>query len=427
MNARPLRPERSALAKLSHIPPLGNLGYRQKNGKFFLFVKNFPLAYGAKNIAEQKKTSCGVDVFMIRVLVVDDSTFMRHALVSMLEQDSEITVVDTARDGVEALEKAARLDIDVMTMDIEMPRLNGLDTLKQLMKTNPIPVIMVSSLTENGAVSTLKALEYGAQDYIPKTQSNDKEAFAQDLRRKIKALARRKSIFRLKYHQPSTPHAQSPQTASPSATRTGVHSFANLGNAASALKEPRDLVVIGVSTGGPPVVQKILSALPASLPACILIAQHMPATFTGPFAQRLNSVSALSVTEAMDGDKLKNGHAYVCPGGMHIGVRMRGPLPEIAITKEPLNALYKPTVNVLMETAGNVMGRRTLGVMLTGMGSDGVDGARVLREKGGLLIAQNEASCVVYGMPKAVVDANLANLILDADEIASAIIATVKG
>ncbi len=174
-------------------------------------------------------------------------------------------------------------------------------------------------------------------------------------------------------------------------------------------------------------VQKILSALPASLPACVLIAQHMPATFTGPFAKRLDSVSQISVTEAVDGDKLKNGHAYVCPGGMHIGVRLRGPLPEVSVTEEPRNALYKPTVNVLMETAGMIMGRRVLGVMLTGMGSDGVDGARVLREKGGCLIAQNEASCVVYGMPKAVVDANLANLVLDADEIASAIITTVKG
>ena len=362
---------------------------------------------------------------MIRVLVVDDSTFMRHALVSMLEQDPEIKVVDTARDGVDALEKAEKLDVDVITLDVEMPRLNGLETLKKLMKTNPLPVIMVSSLTEEGAVSTLKAMEYGAQDFIPKTQSNDKDAFAEDLRRKVKALARRKSIIRLKYH-----HHAAPQGAAPAAhlsSRISPPAGAAHMGAASACKGPRDLVVIGVSTGGPPVVQKILSALPGSLPACVLIAQHMPATFTGPFAQRLNSVSQLTVTEAVDGDKLKNGHAYVCPGGMHIGVRQRGPLPEVSVTREPRDALYKPTVNVLMETAGNVMGRRTVGVMLTGMGSDGVDGARVLREKGGCLIAQNEASCVVYGMPKAVVDANLANLVLDADEIASAIIATVKG
>ena len=365
---------------------------------------------------------------MIRVLVVDDSTFMRRALVSMLEQDPEIKVVDTARDGVDALEKAEKLDVDVITLDVEMPRLNGLETLKKLMKTNPLPVIMVSSLTEEGAVSTLKALEYGAQDFIPKTQSNDKDAFAEDLRRKVKALARRKSIIRLKYHHHSPPQGlTAANPAAHTASRISAPASAAHAGAASACKGPRDLVVIGVSTGGPPVVQKILSALPGSLPACVLIAQHMPATFTGPFAQRLNSVSQLTVTEAVDGDKLKNGHAYVCPGGMHIGVRTRGPLPEVSVTKEPKDALYKPTVNVLMETAGNVMGRRTLGVMLTGMGSDGVDGARVLREKGGCLIAQNEASCVVYGMPKAVVDANLANLVLDADEIASAIIATVKG
>lgn len=356
---------------------------------------------------------------MIRVLVVDDSTFMRHALVSMLEQDPEIKVVDTARDGQDALDKVSRLDIDVITLDVEMPRLDGLETLKQIMKTNPLPVLMVSSLTESGAVSTLKALEYGAQDFIPKTQSNDRDAFGEDLRRKVKAIARRKSIIRLKYHHHAAPQP-APAHAAPRQTPPVC-------SAASACKGPRDLVVIGVSTGGPPVVQKILSALPASLPACVLIAQHMPATFTGPFAKRLDSVSQISVTEAVDGDKLKNGHAYVCPGGKHIGVRLRGSLPEVSVTEEPRDALYKPTVNVLMETAGMIMGRRVLGVMLTGMGSDGVDGARVLREKGGCLIAQNEASCVVYGMPKAVVDANLANLVLDADEIASAIITTVKG
>lgn len=344
---------------------------------------------------------------------------MRHALVSMLEQDPEIKVVETARDGQDALEKASRLDVDVITLDVEMPRLDGLETLKQIMKTNPLPVLMVSSLTESGAVSTLKALEYGAQDFIPKTQSNDRDAFGEDLRRKVKAIARRKSIIRLKYHHHSAPQ--------PAPAHAPSHPSSAACGAAPACKGPRDLVVIGVSTGGPPVVQKILSALPASLPACILIAQHMPATFTGPFAKRLDSVSQISVTEAVDGDKLKNGHAYVCPGGMHIGVRLRGPLPEVAVTEEPKSALYKPTVNVLMETAGMIMGRRVLGVMLTGMGSDGVDGARVLREKGGCLIAQNEASCVVYGMPKAVVDANLANLILDADDIASAIITTVKG
>lgn len=356
---------------------------------------------------------------MIRVLVVDDSTFMRMSIADMLKKDPEITVVDTARDGVEALEKAANLDVDVITLDVEMPKLNGLETLKKLMQTNPLPVIMVSSLTEEGADSTLKAMEYGAQDFIPKTLSNDKDAFAQELRKKVKAVARRKSIIKLKYHRKAAPlHAHEPTSQRKARTANPI---------GSAGKGPRDLVVIGVSTGGPPVVQKILAALPGDLPACVLIAQHMPATFTGPFAKRLDGVSELTVTEAKTGDKLINGHAYVCPGGKHIGVRHSGPLPEVLVTEEPRSALYKPTVNLLMETAGNLMGRRTLGVMLTGMGNDGVEGAQVLRSKGGLLIAQSEASCVVYGMPKAVVDANLANLVLDADDIAQAIVATVRG
>lgn len=357
---------------------------------------------------------------MIRVLVVDDSTFMRHSLVEMLEKDPEIKVVDTARNGQEALQKAQSQEIDVITLDVEMPKMNGLDTLKELMRANPLPVIMVSSLTESGAESTLKALEYGAQDFIPKTMSNDKDVFGQELRRKVKALARRKSIIRLKYHHAAPTAAKAP-TSRPAHPKPAPKPAT-----IPSLKGPRDLVVIGVSTGGPPVVQKILSALPADLPACILIAQHMPATFTGPFAKRLDTVSKFKVTEAVDGDKLKNGHAYVCPGGKHIGLKTNGPLPEVSVSDHPRDALYKPTVNVLMETAGKIMGRRTVGVMLTGMGSDGVDGAKILRDNGGVLIAQNEASCVVYGMPKAVIDANLANLILDADEIAPAIVAAVK-
>lgn len=359
---------------------------------------------------------------MIHVMVVDDSTFMRRSLVDILEKDPEIKVVDTARDGEEALRKAeAHPELDVITLDVEMPKLNGLETLKKLMQTNPLPVIMISSLTEDGADATLKALEYGAQDFIPKTMSNDKELFANELRKKVKLMGHRKSIVRLKYHRLKP-------LQSPPVHKTASHTPPR--KAPSAVfsgRGARDLVVIGVSTGGPPVVQKILSALPGDLPACVLIAQHMPATFTGPFAKRLNGVSQFEVTEAVNGDKLVNGHAYVCPGGKHIGLRLNGPLPEVMITDHPRDALYKPTVNVLMETAGNIMGRRTVGVMLTGMGSDGVDGAKVLRDKGGTLIAQSEASCVVYGMPKAVIDANLANLVLDADDIAQAIVASVRG
>ena len=354
---------------------------------------------------------------MISVLVVDDSTFMRNTITSLLEQDSDIKIVGTARNGQEALLKAEELDPDVMTLDVDLPRLDGLGVLQQLMKKTPIPVLMVSSLTQSGAESTLKALEYGALDFIPKNMSTDRDTFAAELQKKVRAIARRKTIIKLKYRRINQIQVPVPRPQ-PSQPADYVQ---------TPCQGPRDLVVIGVSTGGPPVVQKILSALPEDLPACILIAQHMPAAFTNPFAKRLDSVCKIGVTEARDGDKFKTGHAYVCPGGKHIGIRMRGPLPEIFVAEEPRDALYKPSANVLFETAGKAMARRTLGVILTGMGSDGCEGSKVLREKGGCLIAQNEASCVVYGMPKAIVDNKLANLILDVDDIANAIITTVRG
>ncbi|WP_297259505.1 chemotaxis response regulator protein-glutamate methylesterase [uncultured Desulfovibrio sp.] len=415
---------------------------------------------------------------MVRVLVVDDSTFMRSAIVALLEKDPEITVCGTAKDGQDCLAKVAQLQPDIITLDVEMPRMDGLATLKELMRTNPLPVLMVSSLTAEGAETTLKALEYGALDFIAKVSGAEQEDFGVELRHKVKSIARRKAFLRLRYTRTSLESGRSSSlsssagssasslgssaarpsslssglgrtsgtssltsgasaasrqgaTARPtlrtSATAAGTSAATPAGGIIRPCTGTHDIVVIGVSTGGPPVVQKILSALPANFPACILVAQHMPATFTGPFAKRLDSVCQITVTEAANGDKIQNGHAYVCPGGKHIGIQMRGPLPEVLVTTEPTSALYKPSVNVLMETAGNGLGRRVLGVMLTGMGSDGCEGAKVLKQRGGYLIAQNEASCVVYGMPKAVVDAGLADQILDADDIAKAIMACVKG
>ncbi|MBQ7584654.1 MAG: response regulator, partial [Desulfovibrionaceae bacterium] len=300
---------------------------------------------------------------MIRVLVVDDSMFLRNTVTALLQQDPEIKVTATARDGSEAIKKiqATPDDFDVVTLDVEMPRMNGLDTLKVIMETAPLPVLMVSSLTEEGAETTLKALELGAMDFIPKSLEKDKEFFGKELRLKVKSLARRKVFIRLKYGRlaPKTAVAK-PETAKTPGIHEipPVHKFTPRSHVKrptvpadyvqTPCKGPRDLVVIGVSTGGPPVVQKILSAMPQDLPACILIAQHMPPSFTGPFAKRLDGVSKLKVTEAVDGDRFIRGHAYVCPGGKHIGIRMQGPLPYVAITDEPLDALYKPTVNVLM-------------------------------------------------------------------------------
>ena len=384
---------------------------------------------------------------MIKVLVVDDSAFMRSALSRMLAEDPDIEVVGTARDGEDGLEKVKKLDPDLITLDVEMPRLDGLGMLQRLMKTNPKPVLMVSSLTSEGAETTLKALDLGALDFIPKYQegSSSLDALEHDLHAKVKAVARRGRFMRPPTLHPAAPHSHAPHLSAPQAPHApGARPLGTL----SSLSRPqqpaaqpaghlthiphvpvvhrtghvtRDMVAIGVSTGGPPAVQKVLAALPADFPACIVIAQHMPATFTGPFAKRLDAVCKIHVAEAKSGDKIGPGLAYVCPGGQHLRVDMRGPLPAIVITPEPTSALYKPSANVIMESVGHSYGRRAVGVTMTGMGSDGVEGSKVLKEKGGWLIAQNEESCVVYGMPKAVVDAGLADEVVELDRLADAI------
>lgn len=399
---------------------------------------------------------------MIRVVVVDDSAFVRNTLTAILERDHDIEVVGTARDGQEALESIRTHDPDVVTLDIEMPKMDGLTALRHIMTEMPRPVLMISSLTSDGAEATLKALDLGAADFIEKQRMPDAE-YEKLVRKKVHAVAG-SILDRIKRH---VRHARPAVTPTPPAAH-GTAGFARAagatarGSQGSAFSHPaaapqrpsflsahhppathvsslsssqntapakivslppgrpvRDIIVIGVSTGGPPVVQKILSQLPANLPACILIAQHMPATFTGPFARRLDSTSQLTVSESQEVEKLRSGHVYVCPGGKHLRVKT---MTEAAVTAEPVEALYKPSANVLMETAGRLLGRKTLGVMLTGMGNDGLEGARILKKEGGRLLAQSEASCVVYGMPKAVVDEGLADEIVDADNMAQAIV-----
>lgn len=398
---------------------------------------------------------------MIRVVVVDDSAFVRNTLTAILERDHDIEVVGTARNGQEALESIRTHDPDVVTLDIEMPKMDGLTALRHIMAEMPRPVLMISSLTSDGAEATLKALDLGAADFIEKQRMPDAE-YEKLVRKKVHAVAG-SILDRIKRH---VRHARPAAPAAPAVAHSSVGlarmSTAGRGGQGGVFSHPsvtsqrpsflsahpvaaphtsslsssqntaptktvslppgrpvRDIIVIGVSTGGPPVVQKILSQLPANLPACILIAQHMPATFTGPFARRLDSTSQLSVSESQEMEKLRSGHVYVCPGGKHLRVKT---MTEAAVTTEPVEALYKPSANVLMETAGRLLGRKTLGVMLTGMGNDGLEGARVLKKEGGRLLAQSEASCVVYGMPKAVVDEGLADEIVDADNMAQAIV-----
>lgn len=350
---------------------------------------------------------------MINVLVVDDSAFFRTALSHMLTSDPEIKVIGTARDGNEALDQVKKLKPDVVTMDVDMPKRDGISSLQGIMAECPTPVIMVSSLTQEGAEATLKALEYGALDFIPKYQQGesvgrlDLGSLSAEVCEKVKAVAHRMKRFPLHFSK-----RNSSSFRTPAAVSHTPQTFTRPSG-----RQKRDFVAIGVSTGGPPAVQKLLSALPADFPACIFIAQHMPASFTGPFARRLDGVSKITVKEAETGDKIQNGFAYVCPGGKHLRVDMRSALPHLSIVQEPTTALYKPSANVLMESVGMSVGPRAVGVMMTGMGSDGVEGAKVLKAKGGYMIAQNEASCVVYGMPKAVVDAGLANEVVDLESL----------
>ncbi len=389
---------------------------------------------------------------MIKVLIVDDSAFMRSALTRMLEEDPEIKVIGQAGDGEEGLRKVEELNPDLVTLDLEMPRLDGIGMLERLMKTNPKPVLIVSSLSVEGAEPTLRALEAGALDFIPKYQEGgySLDFLRRELHGKIKAVAPRgrfmrplasprvesrsrvevpaasgfrpRPSFSLSRNAVSSPSGVREQFRFPAHSLGGASPMEHVLPSAARVGRPkRDIVAIGVSTGGPPAVQKVLSALPADFPACILIAQHMPATFTEAFARRLDNVCKIHVSEARGGDKIGPGLAYVCPGGRHLRLDMHGPLPFIDVVSEPADALYKPSVNVLMESAGNSMGRRVVGVTMTGMGSDGVEGSRILKEKGGYLIAQNEASCVVYGMPKAVVDAGLADEVVGVDSLAASI------
>lgn len=358
---------------------------------------------------------------MIKVVVVDDSAFMRKAISTMLGKDPEIDVVATARDGEEGLELIRKHDPDVVTLDIEMPRMDGLTALRHIMMEMPRPVLMVSSLTTEGAEATLKAMELGAVDFIPKQLSKvslDIVKIESNLIAKVKAVASRKNMLwrhRSAVARPavSIPAPASPAPASASAPRTAAVP-------SGAVK--RDVVAIGVSTGGPPAVQKILSALPADFPASIVIAQHMPQAFTGPFAKRLDGLCKISVKEAENGDRLKPGCAYIAPGGRHLVLKQAVSRVDLIVTPEPASALYKPSANVLITSAAEAVGKRTLGVILTGMGSDGMEGIRALKQKGGRALAQSDATCVVYGMPKAVVDAGLSDDIVDIDDMAQAIV-----
>lgn len=351
----------------------------------------------------------------IKVLVVDDSGFFRRRLTEILGSDPQIEVVGTANNGQEAIEKTLALKPDVITMDYEMPLMNGITAVREIMRRCPTPVLMFSSLTHEGARVTLDALDAGAVDYLPKN--------FEDISRnidKVKTLLCEK-VLTIARSNRRRPVETAPATPAP-ARRPLRGALSTEAATAPAVAErspaPKrrsyKLVAIGTSTGGPVALQRVLTQLPAHFPAPLVLIQHMPAAFTGAFAERLDKLCKIRVKEAEDGDLLRPGLALLAPGGKQMMVDGRG-MVKILPGDDRLN--YKPCVDVTFGSAAKAYGDKVLAVVLTGMGADGREGARMLKQAGSQVWAQDEASSVIYGMPMAVAKANLADGIYDLDEI----------
>ena len=350
-----------------------------------------------------------------RVLVVDDSGFFRRRVKEILEEDPLLTVIGDAANGQEAIDKAAELKPDVITMDIEMPVMDGIKATQKIMASNPIPIVMFSSLTTEGAKATLEALEAGALDFLPKRFediSQDRNEAKKLLCQRVRAIAQKKHTLR-KISPVSVTATAAQHSAAAPVKRTAVNIKKSGGI---------DLVAIGTSTGGPLALQNVLVDLPADFSKPIVMIQHMPATFTPAFAKRLDQLCKISVKEAEDGDKLKPGLALLAPGGKQMLVEGRAGNATIRIIDSEPGLTYKPSVDITFRSINNVFPAKTLAIVLTGMGADGREGARTLRAQGSEIWAQDEASCVVYGMPAAIIDGGLADKVLDIHDFSQAII-----
>lgn len=358
---------------------------------------------------------------VVKVLVVDDSGFFRRRVSEILSADSNIQVVGTATNGKEAIDQALALKPDVITMDYEMPMMDGITAVRHIMQRCPTPVLMFSSLTHEGARVTLDALDAGAVDFLPKNFediSRNPEKVKQMLCEKVHSISR------------SNRRGFSAPAPAPAAVSTGPSTFGRSAPArapvtpartpASSASSPAPkrkaykLVAIGTSTGGPVALQRVLTQLPANFPAPIVLIQHMPAAFTKAFAERLDKLCRISVKEAEDGDILRPGLALLAPGGKQMMVDGRGAI-KILPGDERLN--YKPCVDITFGSAAKSYGDKVLAVVLTGMGADGREGARLLKQGGSAIWAQDEASCVIYGMPMAIVKAELADAVYSLDDI----------
>ena len=357
-----------------------------------------------------------------RVVVVDDSALVRGLLAEIINRQPDMECVGAASDPLVAREMIRNLNPDVITLDVEMPRMDGIDFLSKLMRLRPMPVVMVSTLTERGAEVTLRALELGAIDFVAKPKigvADGLRLLAEDITDKVRTAARA--------HVRRLPPAAAPgSVGTTNAAGPGAGSVrpaapvANLGRLST-----EKIIFIGASTGGTEATKEVLMNLPADAPA-VVITQHMPPGFTKSYATRLDSLCRIRVKEAMDGDRILPGHAYIAPGGMHLSVERSGANYVARVRDgDPVNR-HKPSVEVLFDSAAKVVGPNALGVMLTGMGADGARAMKTMRDAGSWNVCQDEASCVVFGMPREAIAAGAAHEVLPLQRIAPALIERLK-
>lgn len=341
-------------------------------------------------------------------MLVDDSLFMRRILKDILEEDDEITVVGEAKNGQEALEKIPLLKPDVITLDIEMPIMDGLTTLKYIVEKYSIPVVMISNHTEKEAYYTLKALEIGAVDFIPKPKNMFKlsdKTIKYEIIDKIKAAA----ISKVKPDNIGVIPKVVGQAYKVSSEKTSYDY----------------IVTIATSTGGPRALQHVIPLLHKDINATILVVQHMPANFTKSLADRLNDISQINVKEGEEGDVLKKGYCYIAPGDFHMRVIKEGNQNVIRLSKEPPIMGLRPAADILMESVANIKGYNKMGIVMTGMGADGSKGIVEIKKSNGYTIAQDEETSVVFGMPKSAIDTNHIDKIVPLNNIANEIVSIV--
>ncbi len=350
-----------------------------------------------------------------RVVVVDDSALVRSLLAEIINRQPDMECVGAAADPLVAREMIRNLNPDVITLDVEMPRMDGIDFLSKLMRLRPMPVVMVSTLTERGAEVTLKALELGAIDFVAKPKigvADGLKLLAQDITDKVR-IASKARMHRTAHAPTTVASVNAHQDAAAAAPAHKITTLASLGRLST-----EKLIFIGASTGGTEATKEVLMALPADCPG-VVITQHMPPGFTRNYAARLDGLCKIRVKEAVDGERILPGHAYIAPGGLHLSVEKSGANYVARVRDgEPVNR-HKPSVEVLFKSAAACAGPNALGIMLTGMGGDGAKAMREMRDAGAYCVAQDEATCVVFGMPREAIAAGAVHEVLPLPKIAS--------